>query len=127
MIRRPPRSTRTDTLFPYTTLCRSNSESTIWLAEPALVHKRAQFGLIPPYRIISNATPFYARRFKQVAAVEYHGLTQALFNKIKIRCLEGLPIRNYRQRICPFPGRLFSAEIGRASSRTRDVSTCKSR
>src|SRR3546814_17278360 len=25
MIRRPPRSTRTDTLFPYTTLFRSNS------------------------------------------------------------------------------------------------------
>src|SRR3546814_1233388 len=25
MIRRPPRSTRTDTLFPYTTLCRSAS------------------------------------------------------------------------------------------------------
>src|SRR3546814_3302875 len=25
MIRRPPRSTRTDTLFPYTTLCRSSS------------------------------------------------------------------------------------------------------
>src|SRR3546814_14331313 len=27
MIRRPPRSTRTDTLFPYTTLCRSKLES----------------------------------------------------------------------------------------------------
>src|SRR3546814_5711520 len=26
MIRRPPRSTRTDTLFPYTTLCRSPEE-----------------------------------------------------------------------------------------------------
>src|SRR3546814_15751510 len=26
MIRRPPRSTRTDTLFPYTTLCRSIRE-----------------------------------------------------------------------------------------------------
>src|SRR3546814_8075337 len=25
MIRRPPRSTRTDTLFPYTTLCRSDT------------------------------------------------------------------------------------------------------
>src|SRR3546814_18863858 len=25
MIRRPPRSTRTDTLFPYTTLCRSRA------------------------------------------------------------------------------------------------------
>src|SRR3546814_11850821 len=28
MIRRPPRSTRTDTLFPYTTLCRSLELST---------------------------------------------------------------------------------------------------
>src|SRR3546814_15104319 len=28
MIRRPPRSTRTDTLFPYTTLFRSRSEAT---------------------------------------------------------------------------------------------------
>src|SRR3546814_16401762 len=27
MIRRPPRSTRTDTLFPYTTLCRSHAAS----------------------------------------------------------------------------------------------------
>src|SRR3546814_6923534 len=29
MIRRPPRSTRTDTLFPYTTLFRSNGSVTI--------------------------------------------------------------------------------------------------
>src|SRR3546814_3349321 len=28
MIRRPPRSTRTDTLFPYTTLCRSRGTNT---------------------------------------------------------------------------------------------------
>src|SRR3546814_6429558 len=27
MIRRPPRSTRTDTLFPYTTLCRSHGRA----------------------------------------------------------------------------------------------------
>src|SRR3546814_14980099 len=27
MIRRPPRSTRTDTLFPYTTLCRSAAQA----------------------------------------------------------------------------------------------------
>src|SRR3546814_9794397 len=30
MIRRPPRSTRTDTLFPYTTLFRSTSTSAAW-------------------------------------------------------------------------------------------------
>src|SRR3546814_20059595 len=31
MIRRPPRSTRTDTLFPYTTLFRSNG---LWIFTP---------------------------------------------------------------------------------------------
>src|SRR3546814_3329156 len=31
MIRRPPRSTRTDTLFPYTTLFRSVSRAFAWL------------------------------------------------------------------------------------------------
>src|SRR3546814_3572565 len=31
MIRRPPRSTRTDTLFPYTTLFRSSTTSTVSL------------------------------------------------------------------------------------------------
>src|SRR3546814_15069760 len=34
MIRRPPRSTRTDTLFPYTTLCRSIAPSTNSTAPP---------------------------------------------------------------------------------------------
>src|SRR3546814_20755666 len=32
MIRRPPRSTRTDTLFPYTTLFRSQEELANWEA-----------------------------------------------------------------------------------------------
>src|SRR3546814_14223327 len=34
MIRRPPRSTRTDTLFPYTTLFRSLPNETSWLRLP---------------------------------------------------------------------------------------------
>src|SRR3546814_16382413 len=36
MIRRPPRSTRTDTLFPYTTLFRSAGRNTRQVAEIAL-------------------------------------------------------------------------------------------
>src|SRR3546814_2485585 len=32
MIRRPPRSTRTDTLFPYTTLFRSEAATHLWSA-----------------------------------------------------------------------------------------------
>src|SRR3546814_11310292 len=35
MIRRPPRSTRTDTLFPYTTLFRSSSPRTLTQKRPA--------------------------------------------------------------------------------------------
>src|SRR3546814_18518941 len=40
MIRRPPRSTRTDTLFPYTTLFRSSNAATLIVIGPArrLVH-----------------------------------------------------------------------------------------
>src|SRR3546814_1787659 len=36
MIRHPPRSTRTDTLFPYTTLCRSHppGQSSPWCRAP---------------------------------------------------------------------------------------------
>src|SRR3546814_10363354 len=37
MIRRPPRSTRTDTLFPYTTLFRSAARGVLGLADDRLV------------------------------------------------------------------------------------------
>src|SRR3546814_16035664 len=49
MIRRPPRSTRTDTLFPYTTLFRS----------PGSLHRRtarraAPPGLLPPHDAVAS-------------------------------------------------------------------------
>src|SRR3546814_10123854 len=40
MIRRPPRSTRTDTLFPYTTLFRSPGHG--WIFQPTLVDRTAR-------------------------------------------------------------------------------------
>src|SRR3546814_20204379 len=43
MIRRPPRSTRTDTLFPYTTLFRSPE----WKEDPAYVKPEARLDKIP--------------------------------------------------------------------------------
>src|SRR3546814_20432211 len=48
MIRRPPRSTRTDTLFPYTTLFRSLLQSAIaeaaaWPVRPLRLHYIALF------------------------------------------------------------------------------------
>src|SRR3546814_14052184 len=38
MLRRPPRSTRTDTLFPYTTLCRSSRRTGGDVARGVQVH-----------------------------------------------------------------------------------------
>src|SRR3546814_7876405 len=40
MIRRPPPSTRTDTLFPYTTLFRSHEPSGLTYADPAEIAQR---------------------------------------------------------------------------------------
>src|SRR3546814_6733891 len=40
MIRRPPRSTRTDTLFPYTTLFRSRRPARTWKPRPAKACRR---------------------------------------------------------------------------------------
>src|SRR3546814_10889221 len=39
MIRRPPRSTRTDTLFPYTTLFRSSASNEKYIGEFVMAHK----------------------------------------------------------------------------------------
>src|SRR3546814_6572587 len=52
MIRRPPRSTRTDTLFPYTTLFRSWTDLGLRIVErllgPTVMMETARFLLIDP-------------------------------------------------------------------------------
>src|SRR3546814_16825948 len=58
MIRRPPRSTRTDTLFPYTTLFRSCPDALLHLAWPGLPNYQRLFhieeNLPADYRFIST-------------------------------------------------------------------------
>src|SRR3546814_9824883 len=63
MIRRPPRSTRTDTLFPYTTLFRSSGPVGRTSAVPRRVHSRVDRGLLhgPSRRFPLQADPL-ARR-----------------------------------------------------------------
>src|SRR3546814_15385112 len=63
MIRRPPRSTRTDTLFPYTTLFRSTPESPLWerllicsLSKVNYGHVRLQSGLDDQCRSVEPQT-----------------------------------------------------------------------
>src|SRR3546814_10987368 len=64
MIRRPPRSTRTDTLFPYTTLFRSpsagnRSHPSIWYlpANPVVIGRRNRIA----FRILRWREPAAAR------------------------------------------------------------------
>src|SRR3546814_6789161 len=58
MIRRPPRSTRTDTLFPYTTLFRSRRRtSRLATPVPALAQlpRRSRAASVPPRHLIPRS------------------------------------------------------------------------
>src|SRR3546814_393490 len=55
MIRRPPRSTQTDTLFPYTTLFRSEHH------QRRVIHRHADAGGIVLLRSFSHSTSLFPR------------------------------------------------------------------
>src|SRR3546814_4736055 len=72
MLRRPPRSTRTDTLFPYTTLFRSRAERAVLHFQTALVaqeHYAVASGKIPIAApgLDANIVTKLARRVHPVA------------------------------------------------------------
>src|SRR3546814_10065251 len=77
MIRRPPRSTRTDTLFPYTTLFRSRTR----LIRDLAIGELKQFELAKLYKVSPGAmTAFKQRHAYEIEEVvnnmadEYAGL-----------------------------------------------------
>src|SRR3546814_10971962 len=109
MIRRPPRSTRTDTLFPYTTLFRSSRSQ----AEEPVVS--ASLGAEP---ILVNAT-----RFRLANEVDWARLDRIVgtIEKKSVRALDdddllALPV--------PYRGALRSEE---RRGGKEGVSTCRSR
>src|SRR3546814_12448769 len=65
MIRRPPRSTRTDTLFPYTTLFRSGADKTLEYAwdDYALALYAKKLGKDADYRMFLKRAGNYANVF----------------------------------------------------------------
>src|SRR3546814_10140046 len=65
MIRRPPRSTRTDTLFPYTTLFRSTRISVVNLLLLPLV---VYFGVLQPFGQLVDFA------FDRLGAGQNHGI-----------------------------------------------------
>src|SRR3546814_5400881 len=75
MIRRPPRSTRTDTLFPYTTLFRSGRRMTTPLSSPPGGDRIAVIG--PGYVGLPLAVAL-ARRFDCIRSDEHTSELQSL-------------------------------------------------
>src|SRR3546814_20648732 len=64
MIRRPPRSTRTDTLFPYTTLFRSAQESAITRVQNHVMeHLEEPFTIERMAAIAAMSSRHFARMF----------------------------------------------------------------
>src|SRR3546814_16462268 len=88
MIRRPPRSTRTDTLFPYTTLFRSSTAGlpeewrepvrrlAIMLRLAYLLHRSRKPGLRPPLQIEATRKRVQLG-FRHANWLERHPLTHA--------------------------------------------------
>src|SRR3546814_1619602 len=91
MIRRPPRSTRTDTLFPYTTLFRS----TLWFGESALdiSSEPSSIQIIPAdSRLLLTSVSFHASpmRCVQSGRSEEHTseLQSLMRNSYAVFCLK---------------------------------------
>src|SRR3546814_1817960 len=68
MIRRPPRSTRTDTLFPYTTLFRSHR---LWSILAIAVIGLALIGALGLYRLHDTLTTDRMDKTRNLAEVAY--------------------------------------------------------
>src|SRR3546814_4679717 len=91
MIRRPPRSTRTDTLFPYTTLFRSHARAAAPDRAAGRLHRRGNRGL-GEQRQPQRALPL--RLGAQVQALPRGALTPGRLQESPLTCTESGGIRS---------------------------------
>src|SRR3546814_18938489 len=123
MIRRPPISTRTDTLFPYTTLFRS-LEADPAITHVVLVHCETSSGILNPVAEIAAVVAARGRKLLidsmsafgalplEVEAIPYTAMVSSA-NK----CIEGVP--GFGFEIARKDELAAAGEIGRASCRER--------
>src|SRR3546814_10204551 len=78
MIRRPPRSTRTDTLFPYTTLFRSHQRGRLWRgagkADQRPSHHAARRAVGRRHHLVERRTAVSCRRRSEEHTSELQSL-----------------------------------------------------
>src|SRR3546814_10104938 len=83
MIRRPPRSTRTDTLFPYTTLFRSTAApaktfDNIALHELQYALQKATAALTPQQKQVFEMSRIEGLKHKEIRSEEHTSELQSL-------------------------------------------------
>src|SRR3546814_2079061 len=97
MIRRPPRSTRTDTLFPYTTLFRSRSTRTLRIrpgagrrVPPGAVRRPAHPPAIPGGDLMSGHSKWATIKHKKAATDQKRAKVFAkLIRQVEVAAREG--------------------------------------
>src|SRR3546814_12175066 len=114
MIRRPPRSTRTDTLFPYTTLFRSRGLPgyLILFAPHAFAPQRQYLSSQSPsplvfFRISTNFTstlgiPLTSPRFKFSSFKGYSGVEPRAFTSDLKNRLREIGRASCRESVCQY-------------------------
>src|SRR3546814_11440869 len=130
MIRRPPRSTRTDTLFPYTTLFRSLAFARREVLE--IARRAACAAGIHPHHRIAIGHPFLridhlpalmdiARAARNVRVVLAHQIPAGLVDLLEVEVL-AVGAVGHDHRILPVVVRSAELRVG-----TESVRTCRYR
>src|SRR3546814_18556710 len=90
MIRQPPRSTRTDTLFPYTTLFRSypNDKNAYFKRGNAKINLEDHRGAIQDYTKAIEIDPNYAASFNNRSEEHTSELQSLMRNSSAVFCLK---------------------------------------
>src|SRR3546814_18868294 len=120
MIRRPPRSTRTDTLFPYTTLFRSkggNAREAAELGKALHLVRDAGFDMMAGDRLVIK------RRGELVARLRLH------VGEVDVEDARRRPVLR-RVAVMRLGGRLLAPRLDRSEERSVGkgcVSSCRSR
>src|SRR3546814_11907874 len=113
MIRRPPRSTRTDTLFPYTTLFRSVARADLGADRAGMLGplKNAAMRLGIPRRakfegFLSNrlGPQLGGRVVVHPERLQHHGLLQAEARALAIACAQLRHLHQARPELKPLSG-----------------------
>src|SRR3546814_5124650 len=108
MIRRPPRSTRTDTLFPYTTLFRSIKRVKRWEHEGVLDKMQARLDRMPEAMTIRRQTVEHPFGTLKAWMGSTHFLMRTL-EKVKTEMSLQVLAYNMKRMI-----NIFGVKIGRA-------------